>query len=367
MSRRKRSTEIFSLSFLDCICCGFGAIILLFILTMGVQSREESVIIRAYEQVVQQRMLKLNEYQIHTDELALRLDLEKTKRKRIDAERSDLDALIAKLKQNIDDKQHGMDAFVSDMEQLQKEIAAMQKEIDIEQKIVRNTAIGVPVESNYIAFVVDTSGSMRDSSTNLIRAHVAQKFQEVVEAYPEVKGIQVLDANGRFVMGNRMGGNWLPDSPEMRENMIRAVRLYPMNSDSNPVPGIKRAIRILYEPDDKDMKFGIYVFGDEFTGKPELVLEEIAQLNKNKDGERIARINAVGFPNVIYNDSMLLGQSGLKFAKLMYDLTYQHGGAFIALTRDTLDDIDRRDREINPLPPPRPRRPIYGPTLPFPI
>jgi len=36
MSRRKRkSLEIFSLSFLDCICCGFGAIILMFVLTTG--------------------------------------------------------------------------------------------------------------------------------------------------------------------------------------------------------------------------------------------------------------------------------------------------------------------------------------------
>ncbi len=31
--RRRRSVEVFSLSFLDCICCGFGAIILLLVLT----------------------------------------------------------------------------------------------------------------------------------------------------------------------------------------------------------------------------------------------------------------------------------------------------------------------------------------------
>jgi hypothetical protein len=33
MARRRRSVEVFSLSFLDCICCGFGAIILLLVLT----------------------------------------------------------------------------------------------------------------------------------------------------------------------------------------------------------------------------------------------------------------------------------------------------------------------------------------------
>ena len=31
--RRRREVEVFSLSFLDCICCGFGAIILLLVLS----------------------------------------------------------------------------------------------------------------------------------------------------------------------------------------------------------------------------------------------------------------------------------------------------------------------------------------------
>ena len=33
MRRRRRNVEAFSLSFLDCICCGFGAIILLLVLS----------------------------------------------------------------------------------------------------------------------------------------------------------------------------------------------------------------------------------------------------------------------------------------------------------------------------------------------
>ena len=35
---RRKSIEIFSLSFLDCICCGFGAVLLLFVLTSGQQA-----------------------------------------------------------------------------------------------------------------------------------------------------------------------------------------------------------------------------------------------------------------------------------------------------------------------------------------
>ena len=35
MAVKRRSFEVFSLSFLDCICCGFGAMLLLFVLTVG--------------------------------------------------------------------------------------------------------------------------------------------------------------------------------------------------------------------------------------------------------------------------------------------------------------------------------------------
>ena len=34
ISAKRRDTEVFSLAFLDCICCGFGAVILVFILTV---------------------------------------------------------------------------------------------------------------------------------------------------------------------------------------------------------------------------------------------------------------------------------------------------------------------------------------------
>ena len=356
MSRRTRKAEGFSLSFLDCICCGFGAIILLFIVSMGVQATEIVKLQRVLENTVMQKQLMLADYQIRKDELNVHLDLQKTKRQKKDRERNTLDALIAKLRQQISDKEKAKELFITDLESIKEELAALQTEPEVEQKVIEPMPIGVPVESNYIAFVIDTSGSMRESSTNRINPHVVRKFEEVVMSYPEVKGIQLLDASGHFIMGSRMGGKWLQDSPEMREAMVRQVFLYPYESESNPVPGIRRAIRNLYEPNVEDFHFGVYVFGDEFTGKPEPVLQEIRKLNRDKEGNRIARINAIGFPNVIHQGAMLLQNSGVKFAKLMHDLTYEHGGAFIGMNRDNLDRIDRTESERYPAPPPRPPR-----------
>src|SRR5262245_51474791 len=38
IAAKRRETEVFSLAFLDCICCGFGAVILVFILTVSQKS-----------------------------------------------------------------------------------------------------------------------------------------------------------------------------------------------------------------------------------------------------------------------------------------------------------------------------------------
>ena len=63
MKTRRRDLEIFSLSFLDCICCGFGAIILLFVLSKfaepiiieEVREDLQSVIIRLEEEIFEIR------------------------------------------------------------------------------------------------------------------------------------------------------------------------------------------------------------------------------------------------------------------------------------------------------------------------
>ena len=42
ISSRRRETEVFSLAFLDCICCGFGAVLLIFILTVSQQKSRDT-------------------------------------------------------------------------------------------------------------------------------------------------------------------------------------------------------------------------------------------------------------------------------------------------------------------------------------
>ena len=55
ITAKRRDTEVFSMAFLDCICCGFGAVLLIFILTVSQQKSRDT---ESLEQV-QDRVNKL--------------------------------------------------------------------------------------------------------------------------------------------------------------------------------------------------------------------------------------------------------------------------------------------------------------------
>ncbi|MEO7412091.1 MAG: hypothetical protein ABIZ81_01935 [Opitutaceae bacterium] len=330
MSFRRRPIVLFSMSFLDCICCGFGAIILLFVLTIGSQTETIRDTRAELLKVIQQSLATLAQFRSEKDELLRTTSsrgsiVDETKKLEV------LKALIDDLERQIQNQAAGKQSLLVDVEQIKAEMAVRQKKPELVLKNVKPEPVGVPVGSNYIAFVIDTSGSMREFNTSQLWPIVVRKIEEVLEAYPTVDGIQVLDADGRFILGERGGAQWLSDSPEVREGFKRALRRYDVYSESNPVPGIFRALRVLYDPQNEKMKMGIYIFGDEFSGVADAVLRRLDELNPADDlGNRKVVINAITFPTTIKFD-FSMGNTGLKMANLMREVCYQHGGAFIAL------------------------------------
>jgi hypothetical protein len=327
----RRNIALFSLSFLDCICCGFGAIILLFVLTMGSQTES----IRNVKESLQRIMLARLATQAETRTQKEELLRQASARAAIEAEikkKDTLKSLLDDLEQQIQYQDAGKRALLVDVDAAKRSLAAVQKEPEMILPEVDPAPVGLPVGSNHIAFVIDTSGSMRDPNTGLFWPAILEKFTDVLEAYPQIKGIQLLDADGRFVFGGRgASAQWLPDSPEVRNALRLALARYDNFSNSNPVPGIYQAITRLHSPDDPEMKMAIYILGDEFTGTADAVVRRLDQLNPaDENGDRKIVINAIGFPTAVrYHLSP--GNTGLKYANLMREVTYQHGGAFIAL------------------------------------
>ncbi len=331
---RRRTAQTFSLSFLDCICCGFGAIILIFILTIGSREREKIENLINLRRVLAAQLADLAKLKSSKD------DLERSQ-KRIavlvsDARKTndEVHAMLDDLEAQIQNQKAGQAALLLDLDELKKEIASRQKEPEIKLlPEIEPTPVGLPVQSNYIAIVIDTSGSMRDPNHGGLWPIVIRKIEEVLDAYPHLEGLQLLDGDGRFILGRRGTGTegWLADSPDLREQIKRTMRRYNQDSISNPVPGIYNALRYLYDRDNPNMKMCVFVFGDEFIETADPVIRRLDDLNPaNENGQRPIVINAIGFPTTIrYTFSM--GNTGLKFANLMRTVTYQHGGAFIAL------------------------------------
>jgi hypothetical protein len=328
---RRRATTVFSLAFLDCICCGFGAIILIFVLSVSARDQDQTEIIESMRRALAGQiaaLAKIRSTKTEVDQTNARVtDMIVDARLKNDS----VHALIDDMEKQLQNEKKGGEALLVDIDELKKEIAARQKKPEVVLKDVKPQPVGVPVGSNYLAFVIDTSGSMRDFNSAQLWPIVIRKIEEVLDVYPAVDGIQVLDADGRFIMGERGGAQWMSDSTEVREGLKRALRRYDVYSESNPVPGILRALRTLYDPKNEKMKMGIYIFGDEFSGTADTVLKRVDELNPADDqGNRKVVINAVTFPTTIRFE-FSMGNTGLKMANLMRELCYEHGGAFIAL------------------------------------
>src|SRR5262245_10774988 len=97
MARRRRSVEVFSLSFLDCICCGFGAVILFYTIISaqsGLQRSENTENLRSRVEQLEEQVLERTRNLV-----ILRNTLEKTQSETASASEKSKQ-LLAELKAN---------------------------------------------------------------------------------------------------------------------------------------------------------------------------------------------------------------------------------------------------------------------------
>ena len=183
---------------------------------------------------------------------------------------------------------------------------------------------GIPADSDYIIFVIDTSGSMQSAAWKKVQ----KEMLNILDVYPEVKGLQIMNDMGQF-MFTQSDKEWIPDSPQMRELIIDRLSSWAPFSNSSPVEGIENAIKTFYKP---DRKISIYTLGDDFQGRSiNKVVRVIDSLNiANRNDERLVRIHAIGFP-VHLRPGVSPNRSAIRFAALMRELSYSNGGTFIGL------------------------------------
>jgi len=328
MITRRRNIEIFSLSFLDCICCAFGAIILLFVLSKFA----EPVIIEEIREDLQAELVRLEEeiHEIRGETVVLNRELvakkeqlseEKKRLARLQGDRSRIQGEFAASKQYAQVQNIVEGKLAQALQELTEEMKRLLKN---QPREIDRSVGGIPVDSEYIIFIIDTSGSMQRNAWGLVQ----KKLQETLQVYPKVKGIQIMNDMGIY-MFSQYAGRWIPDTPARRRAIISNLSTWRSFSNSSPVEGITAAINTFYSG---DKRISLYVFGDEFSGNTiQPVIDKVSRINKRtKDGTRRVRIHAVGFP-VMLEDRIGRGNTGERFATLMRILCQKNGGTFVGL------------------------------------
>ncbi|NNK94769.1 MAG: VWA domain-containing protein, partial [Desulfobacterales bacterium] len=166
MKKKRRSFEIFSLSFLDVISCGFGAIVLLLVI---MKISEPAVI----ENTTQDIQAKIEQYKNDSETLKKESAILFQTIEKLLVTSDDLQNQLTELRQELSQAKKNKEVATieqSSHEVIIKQLFRARQELTEEMQRLQGKKSpsrpdapigGVPVDSEYIIFVIDTSGSMQ--------------------------------------------------------------------------------------------------------------------------------------------------------------------------------------------------------------
>lgn len=291
--RRKEASEVFGLSFLDVISCGFGAMLSLLIL--GKESITE-IIMPVVEPSVP--LLPVEVEQTKYESLATKLaelqDYQESLQSRLAETEDSLRTILARSPSEV--------------------IPSFQSEESGRAGSMESIyAGGIPVGASHIIFIVDTSGSMQ-----VQWSIVLDTVENILASHPVVDGIQFMDDNGGYLIEG-YAGLWIPDTRAARDRAFDKIRTWTSISNSSPAEGLEVALKT-YAKDDIDL--AIYVLGDDYFGESfDKVLAVVDRWNVDSNGKRIAAIHGIGFPWGV----------GDRFGTLLREIGLRNNGVFIGL------------------------------------
>ena len=324
----RRGFEPISIAFLDVITCGFGAIILLLMIAKFGEPPEPEAPDDPRIGEISALQRELFDLQRLADERKGALAANDAQLRTWTSERKRLEDSLATARRRAD-KLHDSAArnaeIAGQLKVAQQSLTEEMRRLYQQRDRVRTDLVGgIPIDSEYIIFIIDTSGSM----FRYAWPKVIDQIVDTLEVYPKVKGIQIMNDMGAYMFSSYRG-KWIPDSPARRKVIIDRLQTWNAFSNSSPVEGITAAIRSFYS---SGKKISIYVYGDEFTGRSiREVVDYVKTINrKDSRGKPLVRIHAIGFP-VQFANPPHLQRTGIKFATLMRELTRNNGGTFVGL------------------------------------
>ncbi len=314
MKRRNREFNIFNLSFLDVISCGFGAVVMLILIAKPV----DEIVTIGQDKI---EGLLQNLIGLENSLSSLQQD--------ISSQLAEWNSL-ASSNEKLEQQASGMQAEIERQKQAEAKLAGDLEGLSLVESTLKQASTptpkpsvnkrdeevgGIPVDSDYVIFVIDTSGSMQQ-----IWPRVSSEIINVLNIHPKVKGFQILNDMGRSIVSG-YDGKWMPDTPGRRKSIISLFYQWADYSNSSPVEGIEIALRKYARP---NISTSIYVFGDDYTGSSyDPVIDSITRKNtQGKDDNRLAKIHGIGFRSIGTTD---------RFGILMREMTKRNGGTYLAL------------------------------------
>ena len=315
MSKRKNN-EVFSMSFLDIMACGFGALVLILLIS---EFNEVEIIENKY---TAEMFLNIkNELNQTKSDLSITQDNLDSKINELITIRTNLEATLNELKQKeevVKNLSNLSDATSSQISMKTIELSSTPKQI---------AASGIRIDSDYLIFIIDNSGSMIEGGP---WNRVMEEISRIVITFPNLKGFMIMNDTGKIIQGDNP---WLTPTSTNRKSAIDNLKNIRTISNSNPIPAIELAINFYGRKYDN---VGIFVIGDDIRESKDIDkrLLEINKINTKIDGSKYVRINALAFltSRRIAKEILPSGkEDNIKYLTLMRELTLQNGGTLVVV------------------------------------
>jgi hypothetical protein len=207
--QKRRDTEVFSISFLDCICCGFGAVLLVFLITVSTKSSVDKSIVDEVRERVQKAE---SELKLTHDDLdrtaqmlaAAQLELQdiNTRNVQDQLKLSERRRELLLILQQTSAMKEALDRLLAEKKELPTDEVSP---IPIPEIDRRQYLTGVNLHGEFVVFLVRTSGSMLgetidDAASRLEepddRKRAAPKWRRTIHALQWL--LASLDPDTRF-------------------------------------------------------------------------------------------------------------------------------------------------------------------------
>jgi len=195
IAAKRREAEVFSLAFLDCICCGFGAVILVFILTISQKQTVDQADVDALRDRVRQMASQITVSQQDLDRLARVLAAAQLELQDVNAKNnsdqlklSERQRELLLMLQQTGAMKEALNTLLGEKKNLPTEDHAP---IPIPNVDRRQYLTGVRLNGDFVVFVVRMSGSMLgenidDAESRLddsdIKKRESPKWQRVIHS-----------------------------------------------------------------------------------------------------------------------------------------------------------------------------------------